>query len=63
MKYFKLEWLLLIAFLVCIGDISAAPKRRAKPKKFPIKLPKININIHHNSKFYIYHFNDLITNF
>ncbi|KRF78762.1 uncharacterized protein [Drosophila virilis] len=47
MKYFKLEWLLLVALLLCLGDVFAAPKRKAKP--FPIRLPKININIHHNN--------------
>ncbi|XP_015038967.1 uncharacterized protein LOC113566414 [Drosophila persimilis] len=49
MKYFRFGWLLLLAFLVlCSGDAFAAPKPkgRAKPK---IRIPKININIHHNN--------------
>lgn len=52
MKFFKFKWLLLVVILLCISDILAAPKRRGKPKKKPIKLPKINISIHHNSKYF-----------
>lgn len=52
MKYFRCEWLLLVVLLLCVGDIYAAPKRKAKPKKIHLpKLPKVNINIHHNSEF------------
>lgn len=52
MKYFRFEWLLLVVLLICVGDIFAAPKRKAKPKKPIFQLPKFNINIHHNSEFF-----------
>lgn len=47
MKYFKLQWLFILVIFLCLSDVLAAPKRKAKPR---FKLPKININIHHNSK-------------
>ncbi|XP_070142464.1 uncharacterized protein [Drosophila kikkawai] len=48
MKYFKLCWVLVIVLLMCSEDVLAAPKRKSRPK-LGIKLPKININIHHNN--------------
>ncbi|XP_017131724.1 uncharacterized protein LOC108148919 isoform X2 [Drosophila elegans] len=50
MKYFKFYWLLIIVLLfICSQNAEAAPKRKAKPKIHLPKLPKININIHHNN--------------
>ncbi|XP_052836970.1 uncharacterized protein LOC128252860 isoform X1 [Drosophila gunungcola] len=50
MKYFKFYWLLIVVVLfICSQNAEAAPKRKAKPKIHLPKLPKININIHHNN--------------
>ncbi|XP_017966268.1 uncharacterized protein LOC108658121 [Drosophila navojoa] len=46
MKYFKFQWLFIAVIFLCLSDVLAAPKRKAKPR---FKLPKININIHHNN--------------
>ncbi|KAH8278428.1 hypothetical protein KR018_003221 [Drosophila ironensis] len=49
MKYFKLYWIVIVALLfINVDNVLAARKRKTKPK---FQLPKININIHHNSKF------------
>ncbi|KAH8384077.1 hypothetical protein KR009_012004 [Drosophila setifemur] len=50
MIYFNFCWLLIVVLLfIGCEDVLAAPKRKFKPK-LP-RFPKININIHHNSKY------------